>query len=316
MWWTRPPARFVELGDRLLLPTYGGPALNLASLARATRSTIALSESRDGGRSWIHRPVRLHAPHAWLQEPALAVVGDRWILHIRSADGESPSTAGPLLSTRSDDGGMTWSEPRPLPFVGHAPDLLLLANGALVSAFREVSAEGEERVSMITSLDCGESWSEPLRVETCGDDCGYPSLLELEGDRLLVVYYGSGGRSIEAAIYPFRVTHPHATRSTSSRPHATRSTSSRLDCLGEENETSPGSGPTQVHLEGQDGHAADTPHAKARTRLLGVVQPRSHRCEPALRSKRTDCCNRSPETDAPRPGSASSRAVIRDRSAR
>ncbi|MBN2497404.1 MAG: exo-alpha-sialidase [Deltaproteobacteria bacterium] len=195
----------VEHGGRILLMAYVGDALVLADLASAARSRISLISSQDG-ESWSEALVAPEkAPDTWLMEPALAVLADgTWLVHIRTADGTSPSSAGALLQSRSAD-GRTWSDDEAFGFVGHAPDLLELRCGALVSAFRELDfGLTHEWVSFVHSIDRGQTWSEAERVADCGrSECGYPSLVELDADRLLVVYYGPGGRSLEAAVYGF-----------------------------------------------------------------------------------------------------------------
>ena len=82
----------------------------------------------------------------------------------------------------SCDGGATWSDWSPFSFVGHAPDLLRLENGVLLSAFREINdAFTQEWVSYMYSITESATWSPVTRVESCGAaECGYPSLLELD----------------------------------------------------------------------------------------------------------------------------------------
>lgn len=200
---TSSPMR--ELGGTLVLPTYGGPALNLSALGAAARSRISLQESVDGGATWKARLVNpAAAGDLWLQEPALLSLGARSLLFARSAQGTSPSNAGKLLEAISDDGGASWGDWQPLPFVGHAPDVVRLSSGALVVGVRELDdALTKEWISIVASVDDGATWSAPFRILNCqAAECGYPSLLELSPDQLLVVYYAPGGVSISAARVP------------------------------------------------------------------------------------------------------------------
>lgn len=198
----------VEVGSKLLLPTYGGNALATSALGiQSPASRISLYESADGA-TFVERLINPDADKdVWLQEPALLPLPDRWLMHARSAKGASPGNPGKMLQAVSTDEGKTWSAWEPFPFVGHAPELLALSDGPIVSAFRELDdAFTHEWVSLVTSIDGGRTWSEPLRIRDCkAAECGYPGLLELADHRLLVVYYAPGGKSIDAAIYPFTI---------------------------------------------------------------------------------------------------------------
>jgi hypothetical protein len=197
----------VEAGQRLLLPAYGGETLNLGALATAPRSRIALYDSGDGGKTWTARPVNPgQDKQVWQQEPALLPVAPgRWLLQIRTSSQTSPGGAGFMAQASSGDGGKTWSAFTSLGFIGHAPDLLRLENGVLLSAYRGLDATySRASVALVASTDGGEHWGKPVTVVDCGkQECGYPSLLELAGDRLLLVYYAPGGTAIEGAIYSF-----------------------------------------------------------------------------------------------------------------
>ena len=195
----------VEHGGQWILPNYGGNALNLNNIAACLRSTISLFVSSDEGVSWDERPVLPGAvPSVWLQEPSLLILpSGRWLLHVRTAYGTTPSTPGDLAQTVSEDGGLTWGTWRPFDFVGHAPDLFRTSHGVVLSAFREINDEfTQEWVSMMYSVDEGDTWSAPLRIADCGAiECGYPSFAQLDDTHLLVVFYGPGGDTIEGVIY-------------------------------------------------------------------------------------------------------------------
>lgn len=200
----------VEVGGELWMPVYGGRALNLSNLASHPRSRLSLFKATSLGGAWTESLVEPGlAQDTWLMEPALLQLPDgRLIMHVRTADDASPGSPGNLLQTVSDDGGQSFSDYEDLGFVGHAPELLRLDDGVLLSAFREINdAYTQEWVSMMYSLDDGVTWSDRIRIRDCGaSECGYPGLLELEGDALLVVYYAPGGQSVEAAIYDFAAT--------------------------------------------------------------------------------------------------------------
>jgi len=195
----------VEHAGQWILPNYGGNALNLNNIAACLRAEISLFVSDDQGTNWEERPVLPGAvPSVWLQEPSLLILpSGRWLLHVRTAYGTTPSTPGDLAQTVSGDGGLTWDAWRPFDFVGHAPDLFRTSHGVVLSAFREINNEfTQEWVSMMYSVDEGDTWSVPLRISDCGAvECGYPSFAQLDDTHLLVVFYGPGGTTIEGVIY-------------------------------------------------------------------------------------------------------------------
>lgn len=200
----------VEIGSSIVLPVYGGNALNLSDIGGNPRSRISFYVSEDGGESWAEEPV-MHdqAESVWLQEPSLLEVGrgsGKLLLHARTAFGASPSDPGDMAQALSEDGGETWSGWESLGFIGHAPDLYQLDCGPVLSGFREISdAYDHEWVSFVHSIDEGGSWSDPIRVADCGAvECGYPSIIELDGDRVLIVYYAAGGSAIRYTIYSFQ----------------------------------------------------------------------------------------------------------------
>jgi hypothetical protein len=196
-----------EIGGSVFVQSYGGEAWNTGNPA-SPRSRISLFASGDGSAPWAELPIAEgQAADTWLQEPSLLALGpNRWIVQLRTAAGASPGNAGNLWQTRTDDGGATWSAYEDLGFVGHAPYLYRLSNGVIVSAFRWLNdAFTSTNVDFIYSVDEGATWSalvpilEPQTVEV-----GYPSILELEGDRMLVVFY-VGGTTIRGAIYGFEL---------------------------------------------------------------------------------------------------------------
>lgn len=194
-----------EAGGELLVQSYGGNSWNTSSPA-SPRSRISLFASADGGGTWEERIIAGgQAEDTWLQEPALLALGDgRWLVHLRTAEGTSPGNPGNLWQVRTDDGGATWSEYEDLGFVGHAPYLVRLGNGVIVSAFRWLNESfTSTNVDFIYSLDEGATWSDinPI-LEPQITEVGYPSILELEGNRMLIVFY-VGGLSIQGAIYRF-----------------------------------------------------------------------------------------------------------------
>ena len=199
----------IEHDGKIIIPGYFGGALNRKEMAKTPKTKVVLYESADGGKTWTPNEVKAEIDeNMWLQEPALLKVTDsRWIIQARTAKGASPSNKGDLVQTVSEDGGKTWSPYKSLGFVAHAPELLKLENGVIVSSFRwldwGLNVE-REAVSMVYSLDGGDTWSDLIEILDCGlAECGYPGMVELPDNKILVVYYTPGGRSIESKIVTF-----------------------------------------------------------------------------------------------------------------
>jgi len=200
----------VEEGEKLIIPGYFGNALNWQSMSKTPKTRVVLFESINGGAPWTPNEVNAEIDDkTWLSEPALLKVTDKkWLLHVRTAVGASPSAKGEMVQSISEDGGETWSPYKSLGFVAHAPELLKLENGVIISSFRWLDWEGinatREAVSMVYSLDGGETWSDVIEILDCGAvECGYPGMVELPDNKILVVYYTPGGKGIESKIITF-----------------------------------------------------------------------------------------------------------------
>ena len=199
----------VEDGEKIIIPAYFGNALNWQSMAKTPKTRVVLYESSDGGATWTPNEVKAEIDEkTWLSEPALLKVTDKkWLLHVRTAKGASPSNKGDLVQSVSEDGGKTWSPYESLGFVAHAPELLKLENGVIISSFRWLdwgTDVNREAVSMIYSLDGGETWSDIIEILDCGKaECGYPGMVELPDNKILVVYYTPGGTGIASKIITF-----------------------------------------------------------------------------------------------------------------
>ena len=200
----------IEHDGKIIIPGYFGDALNRKEMGKTPKTKVVLFESADGGKTWTPNEVKAEIDEKmWLQEPALLKVTDtRWIIQARTAKGSSPSNKGDLVQTVSEDAGKTWSPYESLGFVAHAPELLKLENGVIVSSFRWLDWDlnvNREAVSMVYSLDGGDTWSDVIEILDCGlAECGYPGMVELPDNKILVVYYTPGGNAIESKIITFR----------------------------------------------------------------------------------------------------------------
>jgi hypothetical protein len=142
--------------------------------------------SRDEGKTWSYlstiargrdgKPGR----EAYC-EPAMVQLADGDLLcFLRTGN------SGPLMQTRSTDGGKTWDEPRKIAPAGVDPHAIVLSDGTLVVSF------GRPGVSLLVDFDgTGQKWDKAVSVYR-GMGCGYTSLVEIEPGVLMVLYTESG----------------------------------------------------------------------------------------------------------------------------
>jgi sialidase-1 len=151
---------------------------------------IGASVSDDDGETW-----------RWLSEiPARD--GDRALdyheLHaVQCASGKivaqirnhNEANKGETLQTESDDGGKSWSVPRPIGVWGLPSHLLRLRDDRLLMTYghRRKPFGNQARLSE----DEGATWSEPVEIsgDGIGGDLGYPSTVELEDGTFLTAWY-------------------------------------------------------------------------------------------------------------------------------
>jgi hypothetical protein len=174
------------------------------TLASNTKCRSVLLRSRDKGRSWdyvstIAQPGDADTEEGF-DEPVIARVSrgpreGRLVSLMRTGSFEWP-----IYQAISDDGGATWSPPRPLPFRGVDPDLIEMADGTLVCACGwrtklnpDMTVPRNHGYYLSFSFDQGDTWSpivrfplEPYSVWRYGT-C-YGSIAEVEPGVLLFVY--------------------------------------------------------------------------------------------------------------------------------
>ena len=149
--------------------------------------------SYDEGRSWEFRsqiPYPAELQDDLLSEPfALVLPSGEVFLAVRS-QGVPSTTTLKIYTTRSTDGGRTWSQPQLLDLKGAPPHLLRHSSGALLLTYgRRVEPMGEY---VRVSRDEGRTWSKDVRIspEAVDWDHGYPTSVELDNGDILTVYYG------------------------------------------------------------------------------------------------------------------------------
>ncbi|MBU4460733.1 MAG: glycoside hydrolase [Verrucomicrobia bacterium] len=157
----------------------------------AEKKRIGVCESRDDGATWTwlsEIPARpgddfgaYHELHGVEASP-----GGRIVVQIRN---HNKTHEGETLQTESDDGGRTWSVPRPIGVWGLPSHLLRLRDGRLLMTYghRRAPLGNQARVS----ADGGRTWSDPILVsaDATSGDLGYPSTVELADGTLLTVWY-------------------------------------------------------------------------------------------------------------------------------
>ena len=153
---------------------------------------VGVCESSDDGRTWrwlSEIPVRPGDSMAQYHELHAVEAGDgRIVVHIRN---QNPRNQGETLQAESADGGRTWTMPHSIGVWGLPSHLLRLRDGRLLMTYgyRRAPFGNQARLS----ADHGATWSEPMVISDDGasGDLGYPSTVELEGGRLLTVWYES-----------------------------------------------------------------------------------------------------------------------------
>jgi hypothetical protein len=94
--------------------------------------------STDQGQSFSALSVMAYDPFLVLCEASMVALADGRILALLR---ENSFVYEPMYAALSDDGGETWSLPRPTPLIGHRPTLGLTSTGALLVTFRNVGPD-------------------------------------------------------------------------------------------------------------------------------------------------------------------------------
>ena len=123
-------------------------------------------------------------------EPAMIELPDgRLLVHVR-VQTDTEDNYFTLYQTVSEDGGKSWSRPRPiLPRRGGAPSHIMMhSSGVLVATYGH--REEPYGIRAMFSHDGGESWDVGYEL-FCGPtrDLGYPSTVELADGSMITVFY-------------------------------------------------------------------------------------------------------------------------------
>ncbi|MBQ0091908.1 MAG: exo-alpha-sialidase [Clostridiales bacterium] len=157
-------------------------------------SPIVFYTSADDGLTWEKQGTvpfpegitggQFHEPHI------LELPGGRLLGAIR-VEGLPVHPKATTYTTFSDDGGNTWSVPKPTGVCGMPPHLMLHSGGAVILSYAcRIPGERCERAAV--SYDGGETWeADYILDDRVKDfyDLGYPSSVELSDGSILTVYY-------------------------------------------------------------------------------------------------------------------------------
>ena len=197
---SNPYGKIVALADgTLILPIYGPPQASILGdrygELDAAASCSYLVRSHDDGVTWGD-PALISMR---TNETGMVALPDGELLAV--VRGDAPDQR--LSSTRSTDGGYTWSPPRALTAVGEFPaDLVALANGDLL--LTHGNRNPPYRVEGRISKDGGRSWLD-LLLTFSGSLYGYnvtaPRPTDLGYPSSVVQRSGGTGRGVTLYYY-------------------------------------------------------------------------------------------------------------------
>jgi hypothetical protein len=200
-----PPVRIDQLPYAAIaapvraLPDGSVAAVFYGHSAGQSRDSLWFAKSFDDGRTWTSKQIA-NGPAAGLdfQEPWLVVRGNQLIVAHRYGSWDRVGL------TVSDDGGTTWSAPRPIINTATGrPNMLILQSGKILMSYRDATT----RNGMITSSpDGGKTWAVPrvLMVAPQGPiGWTYGDFLEFQSGMILVVGAVENGADGTSTLYRF-----------------------------------------------------------------------------------------------------------------
>lgn len=205
--WT-PPCRLPEHID--------GPVRNKPVLLRDGTLLCGSSTESDGwrvhfertsdfGRTW-QRTAAIHdGKKIGLIQPTLLTHPDGSIQALcRNQDGN-----GQIVSTRSTDGGLAWTDPEPtmLPNPNSGIDAVTLKNGRHLLVYNHTyrgrgTPRGREMINLATSED-GQTWKAALTLEnTPKSEFSYPAVIQTADGLVHITYTWKRQRLVHLVVDP------------------------------------------------------------------------------------------------------------------
>ena len=156
---------------------------------RVGKSKAFVAVSKDGGHSWRETRQIAQDPEVNFFEPALARLSSGRLLCLLRSCVEAGDY---LYQVMSDDGGLTWSEPRKTPLWGFPADIIQLPDGRVLCVY------GHRRppfgIRACISADEGGTWNVDGEIVVRDDlpnaNLGYPAALAMEDGLVFTVYWG------------------------------------------------------------------------------------------------------------------------------
>ena len=156
-------------------------------------NTIAACGSDDDGKTWQMLgdvPTPDGIGRQTFHEPHVVELPSGRLLGAIRAQGQGVDFGFTVYLCTSDDGGKTWTMPKPTGICGSPPHLMLHSSGAVILTYACRSRDVGYGQKCKLIYDGGETWSEEyLLAEAKDGDQGYPSTVELPDGSLITVYY-------------------------------------------------------------------------------------------------------------------------------
>ncbi len=165
--------------------------------------TVWMERSEDGGDTWTKQ-----GPIAVLDEPFGVIQPTLW----QSDDGvvhalmRSTGRIGRICSSRSVDGGRTWTPaiPTALPNPNSGFDAVRLSDGRVALVYNHTE-KGRSPIHIAVSDNDGATWSDPLILEEGPGEYSYPAVIQAEDGLLHVTYTWKRERIRHLIIDPDRL---------------------------------------------------------------------------------------------------------------
>jgi hypothetical protein len=167
------------------------------------KGDILSYESSDEGKTWkllsTVKDTKGLPSYIYTEPHSIELANGRILCGIRVQDGDQIT----IHLCHSDDGGKTWTEPKPLGNSGSPPHFMLHSTGAVILSYGRREVPYGQRA--LISYDNGETFTKEitLRDDSMHSDLGYPSSVELDDGSIVTVYYQDGvnGDHYRSLIY-------------------------------------------------------------------------------------------------------------------